>query len=107
MDNNANPNIHTIVKAQIVFLLSTLTEENFERNQVEIRSVRSVFYLCRVPRTKRADAAGNYASFWGVHSYPNSMDSTPIYTSYDDSSYTRTADSHRRALRLPSTPPQR
>jgi len=32
-------NIHTIVKAQIVFLLSTLTEENFERNQLEIRSV--------------------------------------------------------------------
>ncbi|THG98906.1 hypothetical protein EW026_g3357 [Hermanssonia centrifuga] len=39
MDNPANPNIHTIVKAQIVFLLSTLTEENFERNQVEIRSL--------------------------------------------------------------------
>lgn len=32
-------NINTIVKAQIVFLLSTLTEENFERNQLEIRSV--------------------------------------------------------------------
>ena len=40
MDGTASPNIHTIVKAQIVFLLSTLTEENFERNQVEIRSVR-------------------------------------------------------------------
>ncbi|KAI0075480.1 Not1-domain-containing protein [Panus rudis PR-1116 ss-1] len=39
MDNPANPNIHTIVKAQIVFLLSTLTEENFERNQLEIRSL--------------------------------------------------------------------
>ena len=39
MDNTVNPNIHTIVKAQIVFLLSTLTEENFEKNQVEIRSV--------------------------------------------------------------------
>ena len=39
MDNPLNPNIHTIVKAQIVFLLSTLTEENFERNQSEIRSV--------------------------------------------------------------------
>ncbi|CCM03832.1 uncharacterized protein FIBRA_05981 [Fibroporia radiculosa] len=39
MDNPANPNIHTIVKAQIVFLLSTLTEENFERNQAEIRSL--------------------------------------------------------------------
>ncbi|KAJ7684728.1 Not1-domain-containing protein [Mycena polygramma] len=31
--------IHTIVKAQIVFLLSTLTEDNFERNQNEIRSL--------------------------------------------------------------------
>ncbi|EJF62472.1 Not1-domain-containing protein [Dichomitus squalens LYAD-421 SS1] len=39
MDGTASPNIHTIVKAQIVFLLSTLTEENFERNQVEIRSL--------------------------------------------------------------------
>ena len=29
----------TIVKAQIVFLLSTLTEDNFDRNQMEIRSV--------------------------------------------------------------------
>ncbi|KAJ7871497.1 Not1-domain-containing protein [Mycena olivaceomarginata] len=35
----SNTNIHTIVKAQIVFLLSTLTEDNFERNQIEIRSL--------------------------------------------------------------------
>ncbi|CAK5279384.1 unnamed protein product [Mycena citricolor] len=41
MDNppTSSTNIHTIVKAQIVFLLSTLTEENFERNQLEIRSL--------------------------------------------------------------------
>ncbi|OCH95284.1 Not1-domain-containing protein [Obba rivulosa] len=39
MEPAANPNIHTIVKAQIVFLLSTLTEENFERHQLEIRSL--------------------------------------------------------------------
>ncbi|KDR81370.1 hypothetical protein GALMADRAFT_239234 [Galerina marginata CBS 339.88] len=39
MDNPPATNIHTIVKAQIVFLLSTLTEENFERNQMEIRSL--------------------------------------------------------------------
>ncbi|KAL0577902.1 CCR4-NOT core subunit cdc39 [Marasmius crinis-equi] len=40
MDNAPNStNIHTIVKAQIVFLLSTLTEDNFERNQLEIRSL--------------------------------------------------------------------
>ncbi|KAN0075454.1 Not1 domain containing protein [Tylopilus felleus] len=41
MDNPGPPNanIHTIVKAQIVFLLSTLTEDNFERNQLEIRSL--------------------------------------------------------------------
>lgn len=32
-------NVHQIVKAQIVFLLSTLTEENFEQNQLQIRSV--------------------------------------------------------------------
>ncbi|KZT20259.1 Not1-domain-containing protein [Neolentinus lepideus HHB14362 ss-1] len=36
---SSNSNIHTIVKAQIVFLLSTLTEDNFERNQIEIRSL--------------------------------------------------------------------
>ncbi|KAG6820801.1 hypothetical protein H0H93_011566, partial [Arthromyces matolae] len=39
MDNPPSTNIHTIVKAQIVFLLSTLTEDNFERNQIEIRSL--------------------------------------------------------------------
>jgi hypothetical protein len=43
MDSPPTTNIHTIVKAQIVFLLSTLTEDNFERNQVEIRSVRTLF----------------------------------------------------------------
>ena len=42
MDNPPNANIHTIVKAQIVFLLSTLTEDNFDRNQIEIRSVGAV-----------------------------------------------------------------
>ncbi|KAJ7286002.1 Not1-domain-containing protein [Mycena rebaudengoi] len=35
----SSTNIHTIVKAQIVFLLSTLTEDNFDRNQIEIRSL--------------------------------------------------------------------
>ncbi|KAJ4501745.1 Not1-domain-containing protein [Lentinula lateritia] len=41
MDNSSTSttNIHTIVKAQIVFLLSTLTEDNYERNQLEIRSL--------------------------------------------------------------------
>ncbi|KAI9509952.1 Not1-domain-containing protein [Russula earlei] len=39
MDNPTNNNIHTIVRAQIVFLLSTLTEDNFDRNQAEIRSL--------------------------------------------------------------------
>jgi hypothetical protein len=43
MDNPPNANIHTIVKAQIVFLLSTLTEDNFDRNQLEIRSVSLIF----------------------------------------------------------------
>ena len=43
MDNNnpPNPNIHTIVKAQIVFLLSTLTEDNFDFNQNQIHTVRT------------------------------------------------------------------
>jgi CCR4-NOT transcription complex subunit 1 len=51
MDNPpppANTNIDTIVKAQIVFLLSTLTEDNFERHQASIRQVRVTPYLsCR------------------------------------------------------------
>ncbi|THH04818.1 hypothetical protein EW145_g5247, partial [Phellinidium pouzarii] len=39
MDTPSNTNVHAIVKAQIVFLLSTLTEENFEQNQLQIRSL--------------------------------------------------------------------
>ena len=46
MDNPPNNNIHTIVRAQIVFLLSTLTEDNFDRNQAEIRSVCPL--ICRL-----------------------------------------------------------
>ena len=45
MDNPLNPNIHTIVKAQIVFLLSTLTEENFEQNQLQIRTVSMLLFI--------------------------------------------------------------
>lgn len=37
-DNNT---LLTIVKAQIVFRLSTLTEDNFEKNQIDIRQVSS------------------------------------------------------------------
>jgi CCR4-NOT transcription complex subunit 1 len=49
MDNNPpNPNIHTIVKAQIVFLLSTLTEDNFDFNQNQIHTVRTQI-LCGYP----------------------------------------------------------
>jgi len=44
MDNPPTTNIHTIVKAQIVFLLSTLTEDNFDRNQIEIRSVSFLIF---------------------------------------------------------------
>ncbi|KLO12020.1 Not1-domain-containing protein [Schizopora paradoxa] len=39
MDTPPNANVHAIVKAQIVFLLSTLTEENFEQNQLQIRTL--------------------------------------------------------------------
>ena len=50
MESPLNPNIHTIVKAQIVFLLSTLTEENFDRNQSEIRSVSALLGALWPPR---------------------------------------------------------
>lgn len=52
--DSPTPNIHTIVKAQIVFLLSTLTEENFERNQVEIRSVSVHRWMPSGPRFQNA-----------------------------------------------------
>ncbi|KAJ7865757.1 hypothetical protein B0H14DRAFT_402409 [Mycena olivaceomarginata] len=37
--SSSDTNIHTIIKAQIVFLMSTLTEDTFVRNQTEIRSL--------------------------------------------------------------------
>ena len=40
-----NNNVHQIVKAQIVFLLSTLTEENFEQNQLQIRAVSMLLFI--------------------------------------------------------------
>lgn len=40
-----NTNVHAIVKAQIVFLLSTLTEENFEQNQLQIRTVSPLAFF--------------------------------------------------------------
>lgn len=46
MDTPSNANVHAIVKAQIVFLLSTLTEENFEQNQLQIRTVRLGDIMC-------------------------------------------------------------
>ena len=95
MDGTASPNIHTIVKAQIVFLLSTLTEDNFERNQVEIRSVRDTragFILAsRSLQSKSACLA---------YSCPSSMASTRTSTSSAVSLYTPTADS-RPPLLLP------
>ena len=55
MDNNPpNPNIHTIVKAQIVFLLSTLTEDNFDFNQNQIHTVRTPDPCCYSFRLRRA-----------------------------------------------------
>ncbi|KAI0698481.1 Not1-domain-containing protein [Cytidiella melzeri] len=79
MDNTANPNIHTIVKAQIVFLLSTLTEENFERNQVEIRSLSEQHgldtYLHFIRRlivhsNNKISSASSPASFDGSSNLP-------------------------------------
>ncbi|KAI0085426.1 Not1-domain-containing protein [Irpex rosettiformis] len=79
MDSPANPNIHTIVKAQIVFLLSTLTEENFERNQVEIRSlseqhgVDTYLHFIRrliVHSNSRISSTSSSASFDGSTNLP-------------------------------------
>lgn len=40
--NGSNTSLLTIVKAQIVFLLSTLSEDNLVKNRDEIRSVRII-----------------------------------------------------------------
>jgi hypothetical protein len=68
MDNPPNNNIHTIVRAQIVFLLSTLTEDNFDRNQAEIRSVCPLAFW----------VAGLLIPISCTHSYPNNMGSKHI-----------------------------
>ena len=50
----SSTNVHAIVKAQIVFLLSTLTEENFEQNQLQIRTVSFPRLLPRLSLFYRA-----------------------------------------------------
>jgi len=52
---SSDSNVGTIVKAQIVFLLSTLSEENFERNQLEIRSVSASPVPTRVTAQTQPD----------------------------------------------------
>jgi len=52
---SSDSNVGTIVKAQIVFLLSTLSEENFERNQLEIRSVSASPVPTRVTAQTQSD----------------------------------------------------
>ena len=69
MDNPPNNNIHTIVRAQIVFLLSTLTEDNFDRNQAEIRSVCSLAF----------QVTNLFISVFCIHSYLSNMASKHTY----------------------------
>ena len=69
MDNPPNANIHTIVKAQIVFLLSTLTEDNFDRNQIEIRSVSASQFIGSIE-----DEIADLKCRGCVSSSPNNMD---------------------------------
>ncbi len=104
MDGSASPNIHTIVKAQIVFLLSTLTEENFERNQVEIRSVSNMFGCSGEELSSSMFCRHDLR----VCSYLSNMELTRTSTSFAVSSFTPKADSHpphpplRSTLPLPS-----
>lgn len=90
MDGTASPNIHTIVKAQIVFLLSTLTEENFERNQVEIRSVSETFACSGEGVSSSVFCRHNLR----VCSYPSSMELTRTSTLFAVSSFTLKPDLH-------------
>ena len=101
MDGTASPNIHTIVKAQIVFLLSTLTEDNFERNQVEIRSVR----ICESCALGSLQLTFPRLLDLRACSCPSSMALTRTSTSSAASSFTPTADSHLPRLLLHSTNP--
>jgi hypothetical protein len=89
MDNPPNANIHTIVKAQIVFLLSTLTEDNFDRNQIEIRSVGTNWTLGYIEGEVTDMNVGSACA-----SCLNNMAWTPTSTSSDDSSFT-----HKRGYR--------
>ncbi|GJJ12464.1 hypothetical protein Clacol_006706 [Clathrus columnatus] len=68
--------IHTIVKAQIVFLLSTLTEDNFERNQHEIRSLSEQHGM---------DTYHHFIRRLIVHSQPR-LSTTGTPSAYDASS---------------------
>lgn len=53
-DGRENNSLLTIVKAQIVFLMSTLTEDNFERNQAEIRTVSPFLFPAPGPPRKQS-----------------------------------------------------
>lgn len=90
----SSTNIHTIVKAQIVFLLSTLTESNFSGNQAEIRSVcRSLSLaiatncLTLSPQLSEQHGTDTYLHFIRrliVHSQSRLAATTP--TNFDNSS---------------------
>ena len=97
MDGTASPNIHTIVKAQIVFLLSTLTEENFERNQVEIRSVSNMFGPSGEQLGSSVFRRHNLRTCSCLHN----MELTRTSTSFAVSSFTPKSASH-----LPHLPPR-
>ena len=66
--NPPSHNIHAIVRAQIVFLFSTLMEDNFDRNQAEIHSVCLEAFSVTVLLILISC----------IHSYPNNMGSKPI-----------------------------
>lgn len=103
MDNSANPpNIHTIVKAQIVFLLSTLTEENFERNQQEIRSVSVPLHVLFVSYVV-ADGFSPSPRHAPLSSCPSNMVSTRTSISSAASSSNLPADSRMPPHQPPST----
>lgn len=58
-NNNNNSSLITIVKAQISFLLSTLTDENFTKNKQDIAQVRFLTFSARILMPRIANSCSS------------------------------------------------
>ena len=58
-NNNNNSSLITIVKAQISFLLSTLTDANFTKNKQDIAQVRFLTFSARILMPRIANSCSS------------------------------------------------